>query len=226
MREIEPVAVIYTAFPCKFGVPRQSGLTDTRAKIVFNKKYAVAEALRGIEEFSHLWLIWDFSLAHREGFSPTVRPPRLGGNERRGVFATRSPFRPNSLGLTCVKLIGVDYECENGPVLTVTGADIVSGTEIYDIKPYIPYADSVPDACGGFASAHENDTVEVEYLCEIPAGIKDSLTQILAQDPRPQYIEKDEKEYSFEFGSLRVKFVYSGGKITVVSAEKFTPQDK
>lgn len=213
---IEPVAVIRTEFPCKFGIPRQSGLTSSVAKIIFTEKYRSKEAVSGIEEFSHLWLIWDFSEAHREGFSPTVRPPRLGGNERRGVFATRSPFRPNNLGLTCVKLISVDYCGPDAPVLTVSGADILDGTPIYDIKPYIPYADSIPDAVGGFAEERKNDSLAVKYDCKVPSEIYDSLTEILSQDPRPHYCEDENRVYSFEFSGFHIEFKGSDKEITVI----------
>lgn len=217
MRQIEAIAKIYTDFPCKFGIPRQSGLSDTVARVEFEKKFRSPEALRGIEEYSHLWLIWDFSEAHSDKFSPTVRPPRLGGNVRKGVFATRSPFRPNSMGLSCVKLLGVDYDCENAPVLIVSGADILSGTEIYDIKPYIPYADCIPDAAGSFADEHAADCVEVIFDCEVPSEIKNRLESVLSLDPRPSYKNDEEREYAFEFGGFRIKFTGENGKITVTS---------
>lgn len=216
MKNIEPVAVIHTEFPCKFGIPRQSGLTASQARIVFEEKYRRPEAVSGIEEFSHLWLIWDFSEAHREEFSPTVRPPRLGGNERRGVFATRSPFRPNSLGLSCVRLLSVDYDCPDAPVLIVSGADILDGTPVYDIKPYIPYADSVPAAKGGFAEEKKNEKLEVDYLCEVPEALRGNLTELLSQDPRPHYSDDETRIYSFEFARHHIEFRGGAEKITVL----------
>ena len=160
---IKPVAVMRTDFPAKFGIPRQSGLVaELCGKIVFTPEYRQAEALRGIEEFSHLWILWDFSEARQERFVPTVFPPRLGGRKKRGVFATRAPFRPNSIGLSCVKLDEVRTDGEEGPVLYVSGVDLLDGTPIYDIKPYLPYADAHPEARGGFGQAHSGDAVEVD----------------------------------------------------------------
>jgi len=220
MKEIEPIAVIHTQFPCKFGIPRQSGLTGTTARIVFEKKFRSREAVRGIEEYSHLWLIWDFTEAETEGFSPTVRPPRLGGNVRMGVFATRSPFRPNGLGLSCVKLLSVELDCEAAPVLVVSGADILDGTPIYDIKPYLPYVESIPSARGGFADEMKDYKIEVEYDCEVPSEIAADLDEILVQDPRPHYKDGVDKSYSFEFAGYRISFVGGTGLITVTSVEK------
>ena len=188
---MEPIAHIRSDFAEKFGVPRQSGLVDAlEASIVFTPPYRSPDALRGLEDFSHLWLIWVFDRAIRESWSPTVRPPRLGGNARMGVFATRSPFRPNPIALSCVKLEGIEQTAE-GPVLRVRGADLVDGTPILDIKPYIPYADCHPDALGGFAAvpAGESLTVEIppELLERIPAQRREALRGVLAQDPRPHY---------------------------------------
>lgn len=207
--EIKPIAKIYTQFPTKFGIPRQSGLTASPAKIVFEPEYRVAEALRGIEDYSHLWLIWEFTEAKAEKWSPTVRPPRLGGNVRMGVFATRSPFRPNSLGLSCVELLKTERTEKEGTVLWVSGADILNGTPIYDIKPYLPYVEAHPDARGGFASEVKNDRLSVVYTVptgSVPETDLQTLTELLKQDPRPHYQDDPEKEYAFEFAGLRVRF--------------------
>ena len=198
---MEPIAHIRSDFAEKFGVPRQSGLVDAlEASIVFTPPYRSPDALRGLEDFSHLWLIWVFDRAIRESRSPTVRPPRLGGNARMGVFATRSPFRPNPIALSCVKLEGIEQTAE-GPVLRVRGADLVDGTPILDIKPYIPYADCHPDALGGFAAvpAGESLTVEIppELLERIPAQRREALRGVLAQDPRPHYQNDPNRVYGF-----------------------------
>lgn len=200
---MEPIAHIRSDFAEKFGVPRQSGLVDAlEASIVFTPPYRSPDALRGLEDFSHLWLIWVFDRAIRESWSPTVRPPRLGGNARMGVFATRSPFRPNPIALSCVKLEGIEQTAE-GPVLRVRGADLVDGTPILDIKPYIPYADCHPDALGGFAAvpAGESLTVEIppELLERIPAQRREALRGVLAQDPRPHYQNDPNRVYGFPF---------------------------
>ena len=206
---IKVIAHIQNDFTTKFGIPRQSGLTDLESIIVFEPEYQNSDALRGIEGFSHLWLLWDFSLAHRENWSPTVRPPRLGGNKRMGVFATRSPFRPNPIGLSSVKLVGVE-KTKNGTVLRVSGADLLNGTPIYDIKPYLPFADSHPDAVGGFADEKLNDFLKVEYegdlLNLIPNNKQDALTKILSEDPRPHYIDDKDRIYGFEFLGFEIKF--------------------
>ena len=205
---MEPIAHIRSDFAEKFGVPRQSGLVDAlEASIVFTPPYRSPDALRGLEDFSHLWLIWVFDRAIRESWSPTVRPPRLGGNARMGVFATRSPFRPNPIALSCVKLEGIEQTAE-GPVLRVRGADLVDGTPILDIKPYIPYADCHPDALGGFAAvpAGESLTVEIppELLERIPAQRREALRGVLAQDPRPHY-QNDPVRFTVEGKILRVR---------------------
>ena len=217
------VAHIRTAFSTKFGVPRQSGLVpETRAKIVFTPPYRVPEAVRGLEGFSHLWLIWHFSAVRRQPgeWSPTVRPPRLGGNERVGVFATRSPFRPNAIGLSCVKLESVQHEDGFGDVLIVSGADLMDGTPIYDIKPYLPYADAHPEALGGFAPSPK-ETIEVksppELLQKLPGGQREALLGVLAQDPRPQYQNAPERVYGMSFGGWDVKFRVKDGVLTVLS---------
>lgn len=222
---IDYIARIHTDFATKFGVPRQSGLVpELRSSIVFEPQFRNPDALRGIEDFSHIWLIWHFSEADRESWSPTVRPPRLGGNRRLGVFATRSPFRPNSLALSCVKLESVELSRTNGPVLHVSGADLMDGTPIFDIKPYIPYADCRPEASGGF-------TDEVERRCltvVIPDGLRTalppeklaSLTGVLENDPRPSYQDDPERVYGFGFAGAEVRFRVSGEVLTVVSIEK------
>lgn len=215
------IARIHSDFPEKFGIPRQSGLVPAlRAKIVFEPEYRNPDALRGIEGFSHLWLIWQFSAAVRDTWSPTVRPPRLGGNERVGVFATRSPFRPNAIGLSCVKLEGVQHEDGFGDVLIVSGADLMDGTPIYDIKPYLPYADAHPEALGGFAPSSK-ETIEVksppELLQKLPEGQREALLGVLAQDPRPQYQNDPERVYGMSFGGWDVKFRVKDGVLTVLS---------
>ena len=216
---MEPIAHIRSDFAEKFGVPRQSGLVDAlEASIVFTPPYRSPDALRGLEDFSHLWLIWVFDRAIRESWSPTVRPPRLGGNARMGVFATRSPFRPNPIALSCVKLEGIEQTAE-GPVLRVRGADLVDGTPILDIKPYIPYADCHPDALGGFAAvpAGESLTVEIppELLERIPAQRREALRGVLAQDPRPRYQEDPQRVYGFGFAGLEVRFRVEDGRAIV-----------
>ena len=216
---MEPIAHIRSDFAEKFGVPRQSGLVDAlEASIVFTPPYRSPDALRGLEDFSHLWLIWVFDRAIRESWSPTVRPPRLGGNARMGVFATRSPFRPNPIALSCVKLEGIEQTAE-GPVLRVRGADLVDGTPILDIKPYIPYADCHPDALGGFAAvpAGESLTVEIppELLERIPAQRREALRGVLAQDPRPRYQEDPKRVYGFGFAGLEVRFRVEDGRAIV-----------
>ena len=221
MHEMKVIARIRSDFPEKFGIPRQSGLVpQLRAKIVFEPEFRNADALRGIEGFSHLWLIWQFSAAVRETWSPTVRPPRLGGNERVGVFATRSPFRPNAVGLSCVKLEGVAHEEGSGDVLIVSGADLMDGTPIYDVKAYLPYADAHPEARGGFAPSPK-ETVEVdcppELLAALPEGQREALLGVLAQDPRPQYQHDPERVYGMSFGGWDVKFRVRGERLEVLS---------
>lgn len=214
------IARIHSDFPEKFGIPRQSGLVPAlRAKIVFEPEYRNPDALRGIEGFSHLWLIWQFSAAVRDTWSPTVRPPRLGGNERVGVFATRSPFRPNAIGLSCVKLEGVRHEDGLGDVLIVSGADLMDGTPIYDIKPYVPYADCHPEATEGFTGQVEMHALTVdippELLSRFPVEKRDALIGVLAQDPRPRYQADASRVYGLEFGGYEVKFTVAGQKLTV-----------
>ncbi len=215
--EIKPIAYIKNGFAEKFGIPRQSGMAKTvESRIVFCPEYRDENMLRGIEQYSHLWLIWGFS--ENEGqWSPTVRPPRLGGNTRVGVFATRSPFRPNSMGLSCVRLQGVEQSSE-GKVLVVTGADMKNETPIYDIKPYLPYVDSVDDATGGFSDEHKNDIVQVvfaENVGKIDPNLKGQLVEILSYDPRPSYQRDEDRIYGLDFNEFSVKFTCSGDIITV-----------
>ena len=217
---ISPIARIHTDLPSKFGIPRQSGLADRlQGRIVFEKAYRSREAVRGLEEFSHLWLIWQFSANLQGGWSPTVRPPRLGGNERKGVFATRSPFRPNALGLSVVQLEKVAVEEPEGPVLYVRGEDLMDGTPIFDIKPYIPYSDSHPEALGGFTDSRERKTLQVVLpeTCKglLPEEKEAALLQVLAQDPRPAYQKDPDRIYGFPFAGFEVKFQVADGKVYV-----------
>ena len=216
---MKTIARIRSDFTTKFGVPRQSGLVDElESTIVFEPEYRNADALRGLEGFSHLWLVWVFDQAIRETWSPTVRPPRLGGNTRMGVFATRSPFRPNPIALSCVRLAGMEETAE-GTVLRIRGADLMDGTPILDIKPYIPYADCHPEAVGGFASAPAGAVLDVvipdDLLSRIPENRRDALRGVLAQDPRPQYHDDPERVYGFGFGGMEVKFTVAGTVLTV-----------
>lgn len=213
------IARIRNAYDGKFGVPRQSGLVEeVISTIVFEPEYRVPEALRGIEDFSHLWLIWGFDRTERETWSPTVRPPRLGGNQRIGVFATRSPYRPNPIGLSCVKLLGTEKGSE-GTVLKVAGADLVNGTPIYDIKPYLPYADCRTDATGGFTDRTEKRRVRVEIPEDLEGRISGedlrALRAVLEEDPRPAYQEDPERTYAFEFAGKHVEFRVEGGILKV-----------
>ena len=216
---IRVIARIHSDFQTKFGIPRQSGLVDAlRAAVVFEPEFRSPDALRGIEGFSHLWLIWQFSEAVRETWSPTVRPPRLGGNARMGVFATRSPFRPNALGLSCVRLEGVEQTAE-GPVLLVAGADLMDGTPIYDIKPYLPYADCRPDALGGFAPQRGAELavrIPDALLARVPEDKRAALTGVLAQDPRPRYQDDPARLYGMRFAGLEVRFRVADGAVEVV----------
>lgn len=219
MADITPIARIETPFAEKFGVPRQSGVADCPGRIVFEPPYRQPEALRGLEDFSHIWLIWQFDRALRQDWSPTVRPPRLGGNARMGVFATRSPFRPNPLGLSSVRLEGIEHRPDVGPVLLVRGADLMDGTPIYDIKPYIPYADCHPDAAEGFTGQTQRHTLRVECAPEVWAAVpeaeRDALTGVLENDPRPSYQHDPERVYGMEFGGLEVHFTVDGEVLTV-----------
>ncbi|MBR5135099.1 MAG: tRNA (N6-threonylcarbamoyladenosine(37)-N6)-methyltransferase TrmO [Clostridia bacterium] len=215
------IAHIHTDFTSKFGVPRQSGLIESlEATIVFEPEYRVPEAFRGLEAYSHVWLLWEFSEAVRDDWSPTVRPPMLGGNTRMGVFATRSPFRPNPIGLSCVKLAAVEYTKEYGPVLRVEGADLMNGTPIYDIKPYLPYTDSHPDAVGGFTETLADRSVEVVFpsplLKRVAASKRDALLKILESDPRPTYQRDPERVYGFGFSGMEIKFCVKDRVLTVL----------
>ena len=226
---MQVIARIRNAFPTKFGLPRQSGLVpELVSTIVFEPEFRVDAALRGIESYSHLWLIWEFHQAHRGSvgnggeapWKPTVRPPRLGGNTRMGVFATRSPFRPNPIGLTVVKLLAVEDSPE-GKVLIVAGADMMDGTPIYDIKPYLPYVDSVPDAIGGFTQATADYHLTVDFpedlMGRVPKDMQETLLGVLSQDPRPSYQHDDSRVYGLPFGGLDVKFTVKDGTLTVVN---------
>ena len=218
------IAHIRSDFPTKFGIPRQSGLVeDLTAQIVFTPEYRVPEAVRGLEDFSHIWLIWQFSKAVREDWSPTVRPPRLGGNTRMGVFATRSPFRPNAIGLSCVKLLAVDPSTPEGPVLTVAGADLMDGTPIFDIKPYIPYADCQPEASGGFTDTAKDFLLDVEFPQEllscIPEDRRAALLGVLSHDPRPSYQHSPQRIYGMAFGAFDVRFRVEGSTLYVVDVQ-------
>ena len=218
------IAHIRSDFPEKFGIPRQSGLVpQTLARIVFEPEYRVAEALRGIEDYSHLWLIWSFSKSERDTWSPTVRPPRLGGNTRVGVFATRSPFRPNAIGLSSVTLEEVQLHTPEGPVLVVGGADLMDGTPIYDIKPYLPYVDSHPDARGGFAEEKAGYALDVHIPARLEAMIpeekRSALAGVLAGDPRPSYQNDPARVYGVAFAGMNVKFTVDGNTLTVEAIE-------
>ena len=215
-----PIAHIHSDFAEKFGVPRQSGLVEElEADIVFEPAYQNPDALRGLEDFSHIWLIWVFDRAIRDTWSPTVRPPRLGGNTRMGVFATRSPFRPNPLGLSSVKLEGIEMRPEVGPVLLVRGADLMDGTPIYDVKPYLPHADCHPEATGGYSSdglAHVLTVIlPPEWEEKVPAAHRAALRAVLAQDPRPAYQQDSDRVYGFPFAGLEVHFTVAGDVLTV-----------
>ena len=219
------IATIHSDFPTKFGIPRQSGLVEElTAQIVFTPEYRVPEAVRGLEEFSHIWLVWQFSGAVRESWSPTVRPPRLGGNTRMGVFATRSPFRPNAIGLSCVRLLKVEPNTPQGPVLTVAGADLMDGTPILDIKPYIPYADCKPEATGGFTDHAGDFLLHVEFppdlLEQVPESRREALIGVLSHDPRPSYQRNPERVYGMEFAGVNVRFRVAEDILTVLNVEK------
>ncbi len=220
LKTIKPIAYIKNGFNEKFGVPRQGGLAKTvESEIIFEDCCRDKNMLRGIEQYSHLWLIWGFSENEGEWF-PTVRPPKLGGNKRLGVFATRSPYRPNNLGLSCVKLISI-ARGENGAALIVSGADLKNGTPIYDIKPYLPYVDSVPDAEGGFADSHKNDYLDVVFSenVELNDEIKAEIREILSLDPRPQYQDDEKRIYGMSYKEYQIKFKYSQNKIVVIISE-------
>ena len=225
--EIHPIARIHSDFPGKFGIPRQSGLVpELRSRIIFEPEYRNRDAIRGLEDFSHLWLIWEFSEVVRENWSPTVRPPRLGGNKRCGVFATRSPFRPNPIGLSCVRLLGIEKRPEKGMVVEVEGADLMDGTPILDIKPYLPYVDCVPDARGGFADRVKGYALEVEIpeklLLKLPNEQQGCVREILAEDPRPSYQSDPERIYKMSFADFTIGFKVKEDELTVISIEKLS----
>lgn len=217
---MKTVARAHTDFPSKFGIPRQSGLVEElQGEIVFEPEFGRPEALLGIEEFSHLWLLWEFSEAKKDNWSATVYPPRLGGKEKRGVFATRSPFRPNPIGLSCVKLEKVLWDDPRGPVLLVSGIDLLDGTPIYDIKPYLPYADAYPEARGGFGEQHKGDRIRVlfpeEYLGRIPVQKQAAVFKVLEQDPRAAYQKQPEYVYGMEFAGFDIRFTVQDGILKV-----------
>ena len=217
---MKPIAHIENDFPTKFGIPRQSGLVNSlHARIVMEPEYRNPDAFRGLEDYSHIWLIWEFSQAVRQKWSPTVRPPRLGGNVRMGVFATRSPFRPNPLGLSVVQLEEIVLHGANAPYLTVSGADLMHGTPIYDIKPYLPHIDSHPEAKGGFALPAAAHRLEVRFpevwREKVPESLRAGLTEVLAQDPRPSYQHDPDRVYGFPFAGLEVRFTVDGEVLTV-----------
>ncbi len=222
---ISPIARMRSDFPTKFGIPRQSGLVqELRSTIVFEPEFRNSDALRGIEDFSHLWLIWQFSEAVRDGWSPTVRPPRLGGNTRMGVFATRSPFRPNNLALSCVRLLGVEHTEHNGTVLHVGGADLMDGTPIFDIKPYIPYSDCHTDAAGGFTDNAEDFLLAVDFpahlLKLLPQDKQEAAIGVLSHDPRPSYQKDSDWVYGLTFAGFDIRFTVTEKTLTVLEVTK------
>ncbi len=217
---MEFIAKMHSDFPTKFGIPRQSGVVaETRSTIVFEPPFRNPDTLRGIEGFSHLWLIWQFSQAVRDNWSPTVRPPRLGGNRKMGVFATRSPFRPNSMGLSCVRLVGVEETPDRGTVLVVAGADLMDGTPIYDIKPYIPYADCHPEATGGYTEEVGAFRLEVDFpaalLALLPEDRREAVLSVLSHDPRPSYQNDPARVYGLPFAGFDIQFTVDGDRLTV-----------
>ena len=227
---IRPIAYMRSDFPTKFGIPRQSGLAENlQSTIIFEPEFRNPEALRGIEDFTHIWIIWQFSKAVRNEWSPTVRPPRLGGNTRLGVFATRSPFRPNSLGLSSVRLVAVEDTKEFGTVLHVAGADLMDGTPIFDIKPYIPYADSHPEASGGFTDSADNFLLEVDFpenlLSLLPEDKRAAAVEVLSHDPRPSYQSSSERIYGLPFANFDLRFQVSGKKLTVIDVINLRKED-
>ena len=217
---IQVIARMHSDFATKFGIPRQSGLVEElRSTIVFEPEFRNPDALRGLEDFSHLWIIWQFSEAVRTGWSPTVRPPRLGGNTRMGVFATRSPFRPNNLGLSSVRILGLEETKEHGTVIHVAGADLMDGTPIFDIKPYIPYADSHPDAAGGFTDTAGEFILDVDFPASLqellPEDKRDAAVAVLSHDPRPSYQRKPGRIYGLTFAGFDIRFTVEANTLTV-----------
>ena len=222
---IQVIARMKSDFSSKFGIPRQSGLVnELRSTIVFEPEFRNSDALRGMEDFSHLWLIWQFSEAVRSGWSPTVRPPRLGGNTRMGVFATRSPFRPNNLGLSCVRLVGLEQTKEYGTVIHVAGADLLDGTPIFDIKPYIPYADAHPDALGGFTTGAGDFLLDVVFpeklLQQLPKEKQEAAIGVLAHDPRPSYQKDSDRVYGLQFAGFDIRFTVREKTLTVTEIQR------
>ena len=226
---MEIIARIHTDFPTKFGIPRQSGLIDTlKGRIIFESPYRNPDALRGLDGFSHIWLIWQFSESVRNGWSATVRPPRLGGNTRMGVFATRSPFRPNPIGLSCVRLSSIEWDTPQGPVLHVAGADLMDGTPIYDIKPYLPHADCHPEASGGFSTPVVSYSLEVSFpealLTLFPEEVRPALMDVLRQDPRPSYQNDPHRVYGVPFHGMDVRFTVQDGVLSVLEVIPYKPR--
>ncbi len=223
--EIRPIAHIRTEFPEKFGIPRQSGLAERLVgKIVFEEEFRNIDAFRGLEEFSHLWLIWEFSANRHSEWQPTVRPPRLGGNTHMGVFATRSPYRPNPIGLSCVEINSIEFQSPDGPIIYVKGADLMDGTPIYDIKPYIRYADAYPEAVCGYVDDLSERKLHVSMSPELVAKVEDddvlaAMVEMLSLDPRPSYHNDPHREYGLSFSGYNVKFVVCGGVLNVVDIE-------
>lgn len=218
------IAHMKSDFSDKFGIPRQSGLVqDLRSTIIFEPEFRNPDALRGLEDFSHLWIIWQFSKAARSDWSPTVRPPRLGGNKRMGVFATRSPFRPNSIGLSSVKILGIENTDQYGSVIHVAGADLLDGTPIFDIKPYIPYSDCHADATGGFTDTAGDFLLEIDFpdelLQKIPENKRQALTGVLSHDPRPSYQQDPNRQYGLSFAGYNIRFQINNNKLTVIDVQ-------
>ncbi len=222
------IATIENDFISKFGIPRQSGISETKSKIIFQPQYRDPDSLRGLGNFSHLWLVWEFSESKTENWKPTVRPPRLGGNKRMGVFATRSPFRPNPIGLSCVKIESIEYSPSVGPIIIVTGADLMNGTPIYDIKPYITYSDSHPEAKCGFADETFGKKLSVDFSDDVTSvlspDLRKILIELLEQDPRPAYQNEPDRVYSFEHGNFLIKFTVKGKTLTVISLDTTSHQ--
>ena len=218
------IAHVRSLFPAKFGIPRQSGLAELPAKIVFEPEYRVTEAFRGLEGYSHIWILWQFSETEREEWSPTVRPPKLGGNKRMGVFATRSPFRPNPIGLSSVRLDKIDLDDAEGPVLYVSGADIMDGTPVLDIKPYLAYTDSHRSAAGGFSLQETQGALTVDFPAEllekVPEELRKGLTEILSQDPRPAYQDSPERIYIMDLADMEIRFTVNGTVLNVCEVTK------
>ncbi len=228
--ELITIAKIHTEFSDKFGIPRQSGLVPSlQGEIVFEPEFRSMDAIRGLEEFSHIWLLWEFSKAKKDGYALTVTPPRLGGKVKKGVFATRAPYRPNSIGLSSVKLERIYFDEKKGPVLVVSGADLLEGTPIYDIKPYLPYTDAHPDANGGFGEAHKGDVIKVvcseELLHKLPEELQERVIQVLEQDPRAAYNKKPDYVYGMEFSGYDIRFTIQENVLVVKDIVELTDKD-